>query len=134
MLFLSASDTTVITYRYIQYMVSIHGRLTFKWLYHLWPYGTHIYLPSQWYCVKPTVHVGDLMFTMVYYYYYWLSLLYWRLKWYRILLLFIHVFIYGCGMYSIGCYEQEAPQANYFYVIYVSVKLNHYMMVINFYN
>ena len=46
----------------------------------------------------------------------------------------MHVFIYGCGMYSIGCDEQEAPQANYFYVIYVSIKLNHYTMVINFYN
>ena len=44
------------------------------------------------------------------------------------------MFIYGCGMYYIGCYEQEAPQANSFYVVYVFVKLNHYTMVINLYN
>ena len=35
-------------------------------------------------------------------------------------------------MYFIGCYDQGAPQADPFYIIYVFVKLNHNMMVINF--
>ena len=35
-------------------------------------------------------------------------------------------------MYFIVCYDQEAPQADLFYIIYVYFKLNHYMMVINF--